>query len=685
MAGLACATFASCNDYLDVDAPSKYDDSYVFATETEMNRALNGVYAQLLSGDVYGDKFLSDLCLNSDVEFAANATENPTSGGFRRFDCTSDASQLKKTWDQIYSGIEYANNFIYQTENSPLYQEGNANVYQMLGEAKVIRAMFYNDLVDLWGDVPFTFTPTSHKEDLVTPIVSRDEVRTKLIEDLRAIAPKMQYARKLENTVEHVSKEACWAMISRLALAAGGYSLRPDKNDATSHGKMERPENYKEFYTIARNYADSVILSNTHHLTKSYRNVFIDECNFVVDNGDDPIFEIPFAKNSSGNIGYIHGPSASLSSGVSIAPNVWGETKGGAQVSALYGYSFDPQDVRRDYVVGMWSYTNQGDTTCVPTIKADYTLFNNKWSKLWSNSGNFANNSAGNTGINFPYLRYTDVLLMFAEAENELNDGPTDAAKDALKTVRRRAFDSANWPEKVDQYVDSVSQAGVGERYNTAKKAFLRAVLNERKWEFAGENMRWKDLVRNNMYSEVLYYTFLRYYALGENAGGTSNYMDAVEMYDFGQEAGRYDNLPFSIFWRRVANPKDTNKYPNTALEVLEIANPYNLQEKKPSDPSEITNDEYRWKETQNNFGWWNEGAGTPTNQCLYSLYGFMRGNAQGQPALVENNGSLSTVSSADANMTADKLPVVRYILPYPNAAIQRSGGTYKNYYGYAN
>ena len=197
MASLACATFASCNDYLDVDAPSKYDDKYVFGSESEINRALNGVYAQLLNSNVYGDKYLTDFCLNSDVDFTANSTENSTSNGFKRFDCTSDASQLKKTWDQAYSGIEYANNFIYQLENSDLYKKDNANLYQKMGEAKVIRAIFYNDLVDLWGDVPFTLTPTSQKGDYVTPIVSRDEIRAKLIEDLREIAPKMSYARKL--------------------------------------------------------------------------------------------------------------------------------------------------------------------------------------------------------------------------------------------------------------------------------------------------------------------------------------------------------------------------------------------------------------------------------------------------------------------------------------------------------
>lgn len=671
---LALTAFTSCNDYLDVDTPSKYDDKYVFSTETEVNRALNGVYAQLLDGNTYGEKYLKDLCMNSDVDYITNSSESPTSSGFTRFECTSDAGQLKSTWNSAYEGIEYANNFIWQLERSDLYKSGNADCKQMMGEAKVIRAMFYNDIIDLWGDIPFTFTPTSEKSDIITPIVSRDSIRMTLINDLRAIAPSMHYAKSNTNGVERVSKEACWAMISRMALSAGGYSLRPDKQNPSSHGIMERPANYKEFYQIARNYADSVILSGTHSLNKSYRNVFVDECNFVVDNSDDPIFEIPFTKKTSGNIGYIQGPSTALSSGVSIGTNTWGECKGSAQISAFYGYTFDEKDLRRDYVVGMWGYNNQGDTTCVPSIRANYTLFNNKWSKLWSTSGSFENNSAGNTGINYPYLRYTDVLLMFAEAENELNNGPTEAAKNALKIVRKRAFASTDWGTKVDSYISSVS---------SSKEKFLNAVLDERKWEFAGENMRWKDLVRNNKYSEVLFYTFLRYYGVGQNAGGSSQYLDAVTEYD-GFADGRYDNLPFDIHWRRIANPKNTDIFPNTSMEILEISNPYS-QESKVPDNGSITNPEYQWQTTQGNFGWWNDATGTPTPQCLYSLYGFMRGDNTGQIYLVDNNGTPYPVGEVTSHVTADKLPVVRYILPYPNNAIQRSAGAYKNYYGYAN
>ena len=68
IAGLVAVGFSSCNDYLEVDAPSKYDNEYVFSEKSEMSRVLNGVYAQLLTNDLYGRAYLSTFCLNSDVD-----------------------------------------------------------------------------------------------------------------------------------------------------------------------------------------------------------------------------------------------------------------------------------------------------------------------------------------------------------------------------------------------------------------------------------------------------------------------------------------------------------------------------------------------------------------------------------------------------------------------------------------
>lgn len=651
-AALASLGFTACSDFLDVDSVSKYDSEGVFGEKTEINRALNGVYAKLMSGDFYGDAYFTKFVFNSDVEFTTNTSDVATNNSFRRFDGNSTASDVEKFWNAAYSGVEYANNFVYYLERSPLYSTEDAEIMQMMGEAKVIRAMFFHDLVTYFGDIPFTFEPASVVENYVMPIVSRDEVYKTLIEDLKSIAPYMKFAANLSNGVERASKEFCWSMIARMAMHAGGYSLRPDTDNPANFGKMERPANYKELYKTALAYCDSVISSATHTLSLPYYRVFVNECNYVVNSNDDPIFEIPFAKETSGNVGYVHGPKSELYEGSTSGDNIWGEAKSSAALSAFYRFMFDPEDARRDYLNGLWGYLYNGE----PTISVSYTVYNNKWSKLWSTSGN--PESAGNTGINFPYMRYTDVLLMYAEAANELNDGPTDAAKAALRQVRQRAFTN---PEKIDSYIESMSGS---------KDDFLKAVLDERKFEFAGENMRWKDLARNNLLAENTYYNFLRYLVCGENGAGQSAYQEMVEEYDGMPEY--LDKLPSTVYYMIGANPQTPSVFPNTSLRIIDIYNPY--------DDVVVSTvpDEYRALTVQYPYAWASD-AGVVNAQCLYSFYGYIYCDQISGLVYLNTNGKYSThAPSANAS-----LPPVRYILPYPNAAIQRSAGAYKNYYGY--
>lgn len=651
-AALASLGFTACSDFLDVDSVSKYDSEGVFGEKTEINRALNGVYAKLMSGDFYGDAYFTKFVFNSDVEFTTNTSDVATNNSFRRFDGNSTASDVEKFWNAAYSGVEYANNFVYYLERSPLYSTEDAEIMQMMGEAKVIRAMFFHDLVTYFGDIPFTFEPASVVENYVMPIVSRDEVYKTLIEDLKSIAPYMKFAANLSNGVERASKEFCWSMIARMAMHAGGYSLRPDTDNPANFGKMERPANYKDLYKTALAYCDSVISSATHTLSLPYYRVFVNECNYVVNSNDDPIFEIPFAKETSGNVGYVHGPKSELYEGSTSGDNIWGEAKSSAALSAFYRFMFDPEDARRDYLNGLWGYLYNGE----PTISVSYTVYNNKWSKLWSTSGN--PESAGNTGINFPYMRYTDVLLMYAEAANELNDGPTDTAKAALRQVRQRAFTN---PEKIDSYIESMSGS---------KDDFLKAVLDERKFEFAGENMRWKDLVRNNLLAENTYYNFLRYLVCGENGAGQSAYQEMVEEYDGMPEY--LDKLPSTVYYMIDANPQTPSVFPNTSLRIIDIYNPY--------DDVVVSTvpDEYRALTVQYPYAWASD-AGVVNAQCLYSFYGYIYCDQISGLVYLNTNGKYSThAPSANAS-----LPPVRYILPYPNAAIQRSAGAYKNYYGY--
>ena len=446
ISGLAMLALTSCNDYLEVDpATNVASTDLVFGSEGETRTALYGIYAKVCSDNLFGGKLYNDFQLNSDVDFYANANESAAGNQPRRFDVRSDASNVETLWNNLYSAVETANEFIYNLQKSSIYKEETEDgaseaedgttqtiqvpkvtaLTQMMGEAKVMRAMFYHELLSYWGDIPFTLQGTYETDNLNPAITPRQEVSDALIADLTYAAEYM-YSDK-DNKVsapERITKEAAYAMIARLALQAGGYSLNHPEGDVKSYS-MTRPNNYQEYYQIARKYTEAIIDAGGHSLNKSYRDVFVDECNFIASTGDDPIFEIPFARETAGNWGYAQGPTSGIDTGdaTDYSHSAWGATSGGVRTTAFYRYSFDESDLRRDFICGLWYYSNQG----LPTMRLDYGMHNNKWSKLWNTNG-LGKTTTGATGINFAYIRYADVLLMFAEAENELY-GPTAEAR----------------------------------------------------------------------------------------------------------------------------------------------------------------------------------------------------------------------------------------------------------------
>lgn len=713
ISGLAMLSLTTaCSDYLETDpATNAAVPDLVFGSEGETRTALYGVYAKICSDELFGNRLYNEFQLNSDVDFYANSNEAAAGNQPRRFDVRSDASNVERLWNNLYSGVETANEFIYNLGKSPIYKEETeeegvetdegmvtktvpvvTNLTQMMGEAKVMRAMFYHELLSYFGDVPFTMQATFETDNFVPEVKARKDISDALIADLKKAAEYMYSDKEAAaNAPERISKEAAYAMIARLALQAGGYSLNHDANDASGY-KMTRPDNYKEYYQIARDYTKKIIDADGHQLRNSYSQVFIDECNFIVNSGDDPIFEIPFAQTTNGYWGYAQGPTSDINTGdeTNYSNSDWGATNGGVRTSAFYRYTFDPKDLRRDYVCGMWYYSNKG----LPTLRFDYAMHNNKWSKLWGPK--FGKSTTSSTGINFAYIRYADVLLMFAEADNEINNGPTAEAQEALKTVRRRAFAGADQADKVDTYVESAA----------SKEDFLNLVLDERKWEFAGENMRWKDLVRNNLYAQKVFMTFMTYYSVAENQAGTSSYLDMVEAYD----NLAYSNLwPSSVYWCRVENynvggilDKNSTYFPNTSLPMIYVYNPYSAAAKSNKKPAAYFDDDdnlYMLKvltekditgsgATSNDWQTtnieWTNSDGTIKNQVLYSLYGYIRVDQRNNIVVVDNgSANLFNINTSDAAANFNRLPAVRYILPYPEEAIARSNGVYKNYYGY--
>ena len=704
ISGMAMLSLTACDDFLDVDPDStSANTEFIYNNEGEISTALNGVYAQILSGNTFGNNLYKDFQLNSDVDFSTNTSETASGNKPARFDTRSDAGNINSLWNALYKGVETANEFIFNLKNSKLYEEkmkteiadgentggvvteevpNVTKLTQMMGEAKVMRAMFYHELLSYWGDIPFTFKATYETNNLYPEVTDRQVVSDSLIADLRHAAEWMQSDKdETLDAPERISKEAAYAMIARLALQAGGYSLNHDANDVNGY-KMTRPSNYKEYYQIARDYAKKVIDAGGHSLNKSFRDVFVDECNHIVNKGDDAIFEIPFGKDYSGAWGYAQGPKSEVDANneTDFSNQAWGSTSGNVRTTRFYRHMFKEGDARRDYVCGTWGYSNQG----LPAINFSYTMYNNKWSKLWNTVG-LGKASTGNTGINFAYIRYADVLLMFAEADNEVNGAPTQEAIDAVNQVRRRAYNGVNYELTSAQ--------------TATKEDFLKAVLDERKFEFAGENMRWKDLVRNNLYSEQIFYTFLAYYGVAEDQSTGSPYIDMLSEHD-GIDYANISAMT-NIYYVYVKNTGDAN-FPNSNLYMLYIVNPWTADVQPSSKPEDyfanlglpyepvsaraITGQTSSAKDVAwgNSENIWSSQDGVLKNEVLYSLFGYIRGDEDGSIKIV-NNGAVVNfdIDTQNPEATVQQLPAVRYLLPYPQEAIARSDGRYKNYYGF--
>jgi len=489
--------FSSCNDFLETDSPSRL--AMELKTEGDIFLAIKGVYTEMTDDNAYGLRFPFYYSVNTDIENAwTDASYSNTRYGLFDYTTSSDNTELANPWTKMYTCINLANACIWGVEQGGLLENFSpdkaSNIGQLYGEAKALRAMFYFDLVKNWGDVPFKLTPTQFDDDFYLPRTNRDTILTYLINELTEIEPTMYYADQMSEGIERMNRGAVQGLIARLALWRAGYSLRPDMNNPSAKGEMRRPDNQEEvmtYYSIANTYSKMLMESGRHSLGTDFKQVFVNECQYITPKSGDVLYELAYQKGSRSDVGNYIGVR------IETNPTNWGNSQGNVRPAYPYFFSFDDQDTRRDITCCLYRYVyNPVNQRLEQNMNASIEkLTIGKWNRLWMNSPMGLNSSKG-TGINFPIIRFSDVLLMFAESENELN-GPTASAKEALKEVRRRAFPENAWSSKVDAYVN-----GLG-----SSEDFFNAIVNERAWEFGGESIRKYDLVRWNLLSSKLLQT----------------------------------------------------------------------------------------------------------------------------------------------------------------------------------
>jgi len=533
-------SMTSCQDYLDLPSYNTVDTESVFSNEQTADMFVQGCYRGIIHSEFFYQLGAGETVMHSCEDGTTNNSKYNICNYF--FDATTPYT-VTTIFKEQYRIIEATNIAISRIGKMPVTNKTKA----LLGEAKAIRAFCYYNLIRVYGDVPAVWTPLEeldpNDESTFYPKRSpRDEIYDHIIADLQSAVQDIPWLSESGfSTDERLTKQGAYALLSRVALYAGGYSLRWNlqTNDPSSLLMSRRSDNARvqQLYQIASDACQAVIAKNENRLVQAQ--------------GGKSGFEYLWYNFANRNFAATkpemlwevanYGPNTNSDFGVYAHPGsrggLFGSRKALQFMLPTYYLSFDSKDTRRDVSCTSYSiyFLNSGAATdkWVDVGTTFSCIMPGKFRISWCKEPQ----GASQRNLNIPVLRYSDVLLMYAEAQNYLNNGPTQAAKDALLEVR--------------------SRAGIGSMaIPSAKQDFEDAIVQERKWEFAGEfNLR-TDLIRMNRLASELAKTKQSMKDLSDKKGAYAN-VAAYRLYKFRYDAQAYGDPFLAVQYTDVTNPTE--------------------------------------------------------------------------------------------------------------------------------
>lgn len=457
---------SSCS-FLDRTPQDFITESSYYKTQAHFENALAGVYSALAETGVYCNYMQGRMGLSADLGYNAYSIDKNTVAW--NVITTTDA-KISAYWKALYRGIGRANMLLSHIDEVDGLEESEMS--RIKGEAMFLRAYYYYMLAVRFGGVPLiTEVPESSQADHVQiPRSSLQDVYEFIISEMNSAADLVRPASEIV-AGGVVSQSAVWGILARVGLSMAGCPL-----------------NDPDGYVVAKKAAENVIATGLHALNPSYEQVFI---NLIQDQYDikESIFEVEFWGNNEGayttTAGKVGVNNGIRYVGEEFATSV-GTSVGTIRSTDSYFKMFEKGDLRRDWTIAPYSFDATTGEKKDWKSSQIWNRFCGKWRREYELAGDLKSVSFNST--NFPILRYSDVLLMYAEAvacdpmstEAEIKDGYT-----FLNQVRRRGFglDYNLESPNVDIKIQGPS-------------ALLDAVKKERPRELGYELLRKDDLVR---------------------------------------------------------------------------------------------------------------------------------------------------------------------------------------------
>lgn len=486
----ATLSLSSCS-FLDVEPDTILAPETYYKSEAELKYGLAGVYGAINNEEFYGN-YYSLMISNADDLCYQNRSHDNSGPYWYNFSTTD--SYIYRCWTMIYAGIKNANEYMEAVAKTNL--DPNK---KYISEARFLRAYYYFVLAQAWGDVPLRTSAATSPSNVQLAATSQAEILKWCVSEMEDCVT--YFGDSVELAPYRVTKTTVEGILARVYLFMAGATV--NITDKTP------------LYTKAAYWAHEVITSGKHHLNPSYSQIFI---NMISDKYDtsyyESMWEADFIGNrtsadqwSNGRIGDLLGlqsTSATTNYSEWACNYSYGWYNGSLKLWDLYWADDRTDDENQLGTINdsrqSWNmppYNYAGNTTLGLAASIDKTPYvYNSISSLNDPTAAVCKRNCGKfrretiyepaqsgknlyTTINFPILRYSDVLLMYAEAQNELSASNTAEAYTYVKQIRDRAGIKTR----------DASEYASQENMRTL-------IRNERGREFAFEGLRKWDLIR---------------------------------------------------------------------------------------------------------------------------------------------------------------------------------------------
>ena len=542
---LLTAALPACS-FLDTDPQIIPDDGY-YNSEQKLIYGLAGVYGVLNSEALYGNYYSLQIANADDLCYFNNYNNSESRPD--RYNHSAGTAAIYDTWSKLYEGIKNANRYIEDVEKTEIDPgKLSVDIGLYIAEARFLRAYYHFLLAQAWGDVPLRVKATTspNPNNVQMAATPQEQVLKWCADEIEATIPDLY--EPIDNTPSRVSQTVAQGILARVYLFMAGESVKQidglDKkemyrraaywaNEVIASHKHDLNESYEEvFINMIRDQYD------TQFHESMWEAEFLGDRTSATDWTNGRIGDLIGLRSQSRTTNYSEWAcnySYGYYNGSYTLWQLYWENDRTADETAsatvidkrltwnLPGYNYRGMNNQKI------SYKNKAGETVTRYLQQTQSMFKTPW--VYNN--NFAMpdiegldqtiedafdpadlvydptvmcavRNAGKwrretvyekqmsakslyTTINFPILRYADVLLMYAEAINEYAGAPDDQAKEAIREIRKRAG------VKTDESL-------LGDY-----RSFRDLVRNERGRELAFEGLRKWDLIRWGTFVEKMH------------------------------------------------------------------------------------------------------------------------------------------------------------------------------------